>query len=218
MSVTVTLRQEKITLSDKFVSVSWITLASPTGYYPLFVVSENIGDPTDERFERVATLNDLATYVENPLQLIRSSGAFKSPPLSSAPVVGDILEITNAPDYWFDTYLTVAKFEVVEVDPSGNWMAIDAGAPFPTALDTVAWTLRNAAETVTRGSGTGAQVTREVLTGDTTYLRRHLTRTFTEVKAASDHVEAISSFVKALIDDANEDADQFSGVETEVIS
>jgi hypothetical protein len=214
MSVTVTLRQEKITLSDKFVSVSWITSASPAGYYPIFVASENIGDPTSERFERVATLNDLATYEENPLQLIRSPGAFNG--IGAA--VGDVLTIDNAPDYWLDSYLTVAKFEVVEVDPSGNYLAVDGGQPFPTALGDVSWTLRDSSDVTFRGDGTGAQVTRAILTGSTTYLRRHWTGVFTEVKAASDHVAAISSYVQALIDDANEDADQFSGVETEVIS
>jgi hypothetical protein len=213
MSVTVTLRQEKITLSDKFVSVSWITSASPVGYYPIFVVSENIGDPTDERFERVASLNDLATYEEAPLGIIASPGAFGG--IGAA--AGDELEITNAPDYWFDTFLTVAKFTVDYVDPSGDWMAIVTTVPFPTALDAVAWTLRGPGGTPIRGSGTGAKCHRET-GGPTTYLRRHWTGVFTEVKAASDHVEAISSFVKALIDDANEDADQFSGVETEVIS
>ena len=215
MSVTVTLRQEKITLSDKFVSVSWITLANPSGYYPLFVVSENIGDPTNERFDRVATLNDLATYVEAPAHVIASPGAFGG--ISAA--AGDELEITNAPDYWFDSFLTVAKFTVDYVDPSGDWMAIDAGLPFPTALDAVAWTLRGPGGTPTRGSGTGAKCHREGGgSGPTTYLRRNWTAVFTDVKAASDHVKAISAFVNSLVDDANEDADQFSGVETEVIS
>lgn len=206
MSVTVTLRQEKITLADKFVSVSWITSANPMGYYPLFVLSENIGDPTSERFERVATLNDLATYQENPLIKISAPGAF------GGAVVGAMLEITNAPDYWLHTYLPTAEFTVAYVDPGGDYLLVQDAQPFPTALDNVSWALS------VGGSGTGAKCTRETTTGLTTYLRKHLTRYFTEVKAASDHVEAVSSFVQSLVNDANEDADQFSGVETEVIS
>lgn len=213
MSVTVTLRQEKITLSDKFVSVSKVTSANPSGYYALFVVSQNIGDPTSERFDRVATLNDLATYEENSLIIIRSTGAFSG----IGAVVGDILTIDSAPDYWFDTYLTAAKFEVIEVDPSGNYLAIAGSQPFPTALDVVEWTLRDSTDVTLRGSDIGATCTREVLTGNTTYLRRHLTQVFTEVKVAADHVKAVSAFINSLVDDANEDADQFLGVETEVI-
>lgn len=211
MSVTATLRQEKITLSDKFVAVSRMTAASPAGYFPLFVVSENIGNPVDERFERVATLNDLATYNENALRKIVAGtpGDFGG----IGATAGDVLEITTEPDYWLDTYLTVAKFIIATVDP--DYLILQSTEDFPTVLDNVSWVLRNSGETVTRGSGSGAQCVRETLTGATTYLRRHLTRTFTEVKAASDHVDSVSSFVEALIDDANEDADQFDGVQTE---
>lgn len=215
MSVTVTLRQEKITLSDKFVAISQITAANPDGYYPVFVVSENIGDPIDERFDRVATLNDLTTYSENPLNVIFSTGAFSG--IGAIP--GDVLEITNAPDYWQSILLPVAKFFVTDIDPSGDFLVIDWFVqPFPTALGACSWTLRNATETIVRGSGTNARCIREDRTGDTTYLRRHLTRVFTEVKAAANHDKAVLAFVQALIDDANEDANQFSGVVTEVIS
>lgn len=213
MSVTVTLRQEKITLSDKFVSVSWITAANPSGYYPLFVVSENIGDPASERFERVATLNDLATYEENPLIVLRDPGAFGS----LGAIAGDKIQIVNPPDYWWHTYLPEdTRFVVSAVH--ADYLTIQSGVPFPTALGDVQWILRNAAQTIYKGGGSSGQCTRQDLTGPTTYLRRHLTRHFTEVKAASDHVEAVSSFIQALIDDANEDVDQFSGIETEVIS
>jgi hypothetical protein len=214
MSVTATLRQEKITLADKFVAVSRITAASLAGYFPLFVVSENIGNPVDERFERVATLNDLATYSENPLRKITAGtpGDFNG----IGATAGDILEITTEPDYWLDNFLTVAKFVIATVDP--DYLILQSTEDFPTVLDNVSWILRNSTETVTRGSGTGAQCVRETLTGATTYLRRHLTRTFTEVKAASDHVDSVSSFVEALIDNANEDADQFDGVQTENFS
>lgn len=214
MSVTATLRQEKITLSDKFVAVSRITAANPVGYYAVFVVSENIGNPTDERFERVASLNDLTTYSENALRRITAGtpGDFSG----IGATAGDVLEITNAPDYWLDSYLTVAKFIIATVHP--DYLILQTTEDFPTALSGASWTLRNSTETVVRGSGTGAQCVREILTGATTYLRQHLTRTFTEVKAASNHVDAISAFVKALIDAANEDVDQFSGVQTENFS
>ena len=212
MSVTVTLRQEKLTLSDKFVSISWITAASPVGYYPLFVVSENLGDPTDERFEGVATLNDLVTYEENPLIRIECA-----PPVGA--IAGDRLEITNAPDYWFDSFLTVAKFTVTLVDFGDDYMTIETAVPFPTALADVSWTLRDATETTVRGSGTGARCVREVVTGLRTYLRRHLTKTFTEIKAAVDHVDAVSAFLNSLVDAANADASPFTPPPyTEVIS
>jgi hypothetical protein len=212
MSVTVTLRQEKITLSDKFVSVSWITVANPAGYYPLFVFSEGIGGSTDERFDRVATLNDLATYTENPLVRIYSPGAFDG----IGATVGDILTIENAPDYWLDSFLTVAKFTVAEV--AADYLYIESTVPFPTAKADLDWTLRDSTDTVMRGSGTDAQCSRQDYASSSPFLHRHLTMVFDEVKAASDHVDAISAYVKAVIDDANEDADQFSGVETEVIS
>lgn len=214
MDVTVTLRQEKITLSDKFIALSEITAATPVGYYPVFVVSENLGDPTDERFDRVATLNDLASYTEDPLNTIVSTGAFSG--IGAVP--GDILEVTNAPDYWLSALLPVAKFTVAEVDPSGNYLKVSwATQPFPTALGSVVWTLRNSTETITRGSGTGATCRRDD-TGLTTYLRRHLTQVFTEVKTAADHTRAVLAWVQSLIDGANTDADQFAGIDTEVIS
>lgn len=214
MSVTATLRQEKITLSDKFVAVSRITAANPVGYFPVLVVSENIGNPVDERFDRVATLNDLATYSENALRKITAGtpGDFNG----IGAVAGDVLTITSAPTSWLDTFLTVAKFVIATVDP--DYLILQATDDFPTALDAVAWTLRDSTDVTLRGSGTGAQCVRETLTGATTYLRRHLNRTFTEVKAASDHVDAVSSFVEALIDAANEDVDQFAGVQTESFS
>lgn len=214
MSVTATLRQEKIVLSDKFVSVSRVTAANPVGYYPVFVVSENLGNPVDERYDRVASLNDLASYGENALRRITAGtpGDFNGIGATS----GDILEITNPPDYWTDSFLTVTKFVITTVDP--DYLILQATEDFPTVLDGASWTLRDSADTIVRGSGTGAQCVRETLTGATTYLRRHLTRTFTEVKAASDHVDAVSAFVEALIAAANEDADQFDGVQTEIFS
>jgi hypothetical protein len=214
MSVTATLRQEKITLSDLFVAVSRITAANPAGYYPVFVVSENIGDPTNERFDRVASLNDLATYSENPLRKIMAGTPGDFSGLGAT--AGDLLEITNAPDHWLDSFLTAAKFVIATVDP--DYLILQTTEDFPTTLDNATWTLRNAAETVVRGSGTGAKCVRETTTGATTYLRRHLTQIFEEVKAAADHVKSVSAFVEALIDDANEDVDQFSGVQTESFS
>jgi hypothetical protein len=212
MSVTATLRQEKITLSDMFVAVSRVITASPAGYYPIFVVSENVGDPTNERFDRVASLNDLTVYVENPLRKIVADTPGEFGGIGAAP--GDILEVTNAPTYWLDSFLTTPRFLVATVDP--DYLVLQSTEDFPTALDEATWRLYDSTGMTLRGSGSNAQCVRETTTGPTTYLRRHLTQTFTEVKAATDHVNSVSAFVGALIDDANIDADQFSGVQTEV--
>jgi hypothetical protein len=211
MTVSVTLRQEKITLLDKFVSVSWITVANPAGYFPLFVVSENAGDPADERFDKVATLNDLATYAENRLIKFECT-------VPGGVLVGDLLVIANAPDYWFDTYLTAAKFVVASIDSA--YVLVSSTVPFPTALDGVNWSFWDPTETSQRGtSGTGGRCVRETLTGALTYLRRHLTKTFVEIKAAVDHVDSISAFLNSLIDAANLDATSFTPPPyTEVIS
>lgn len=211
MAVSVTLQHDKLTLTDTFAAVSRVTTASPVGYYPLFVLSENVAvGPTSERFERVATLNDLATLSENRLQRLLAGTAGEFTGLGI--VAGDILTIDSAPDYWIDSVLTQAKFEVSAA--TADYVDIVTTADFPTALANVSWTIRNSADVALRGTGTNGSCVR-LDTGTTTFLRRRVTRVFDEVTAATNHVSSVSSYVEALIEDANSDADQFSGVVTE---
>ena len=91
MAVSVTLRQEKTILTDDYRIVSWITAASPSGLYPLFVVKEGV-DEYDEEYGGVATLDDLADYTENPLVTLVAAAAGEFTGASA----GNDITITNA--------------------------------------------------------------------------------------------------------------------------
>lgn len=209
MATSVTIRQEKTILTgDIYRVVSTITVATPDGMYPLIVVSEGV-DVTDEQYERVATLEDLAELLENPL--IRLTAATAGAFSSIGTLVGDIVEITNAPVEWFDTYFLIAKFTVATVDVAGNWIDVQSTKPFPTALSDVDWTVRNSTETTTRGSGTGAECHRQDDT-DTTWLRRHWTSLLTDVAKAEARAMSIDTGVDKIVKDAKTYGVRFTGV------
>lgn len=213
MAVSVTLRQEKKVFTDTFLAVSTITGASPSGYFPIFVLSENGGDPTSERFDRVATINDTALMAENPLTRFQSTAGG----IFTAAVPTDTITILNAPETWFETFFTQAKFTIVAVSGGLDRVDVSGTLPFPTALGNANWELRSAFGTL-KAQGTGnARAIRNDL-AITTFLRRHMNLTFADVKRASDHVNAVSTFVQDLIDDLNVDVDAFTGIETEVVT
>ena len=211
MSVTVTLRQEKTILADSYCVTAWITSADPSGMYPLFVVQPGPASEQEE-WERVATLDDLAQYIENPL--IRIEAATSGQFLSIGATVGDHLIITNPPAAWMTTNFTSAIFVVTWVEPVGNFVLVDTLKPFPRAEGSVAWTLKNAGETVTRGSGTG-KTHRFDQTTLNPFLRRHWTEEFATVQKALDRVGSNNTFVEALVKQANTYGVTFAGVETE---
>lgn len=225
MSASVTLRQEKQILTEGgesdpivisvvgYALTSWIIAANPDSLYPLFVVSGGI-DPEDEYWECVATLDDLVNYTEN--RLIRfyadTAGYFNT----IGTLVGDKFFIDDPPLGWMNSNFTEAKFTVATVDPSGNYIDVDATIPFPSAAANLAWTMQNSTESMTRGTGTGYSC-REDLSVDT-FLRRHWLAIFENVEVAIDREGSNESFVKAVVDSANKRGTEFEGVDTETYS
>lgn len=208
MTATVTLRQEKTILTDSYRVVSTIISASPTGMYPLFVIQEGV-DAYNEVYQRVATLDDLALYTENPLITIVAG----TPGDFIALTPGQTIEITNAltvAPQWFDTYFVTALFEIATVDAAGNWLTVTSVKPFPTAASGLAW-----AKTGGGPSGIGAK-TRRADTSPTTYLRRHWTSLLGTVRQAESRFTAIEAYVESVVDLANVHGVTFVGIETVV--
>lgn len=211
MSVTVTLRQEKTVLADSYCVTSWITSADPSGMYPLFVVQPG-PVPEQEEWERVATLDDLAQYVENPL--IRITAATPGQFTSIGAIPGDHLIITSPPAAWMTTYFIAPVVFVIDyVEPAGNFVRVLASKPFPRAEASVPWTLKDMTEMVTRGTGTGK--TQRYDSSMTPFLRRHWTEEFATVQKALDRVTSNNTFVESLVTQANTYGATFAGVETE---
>ena len=208
MTVTVTLRQEKTILTSGYRVVSTIISASPLGMYPLFVIAEG-ADAYAEIYQRVATLDDLAAYSENPLITLvaGTSGEF------STITSGQSLLITNASTVvpqWFDTYFTTALFEVATVDPSGDWLTVTTTKPFPTTAIGLSW------ERIGGGpTGVNAKCRRQD-TSYNTFLRRHWTSLLATVRQAESRVTAIKAYVESLVDLANTHGIAFEGLEETV--
>jgi hypothetical protein len=215
MSASVTLRQEKQVVTEDdgdtaYALTSWITFANPDSLYPLFVVTAGI-DPEDEYWERVATLDDLVLYTEN--RLIRFYADIAAYFNTIGTQVGDKFIIDTPPAGWINTNFTDAKFTVVTVDPSGHYIEVAATKPFPSAAADLPWTMKNSAETVVRGTGTGTAQRED--TGVDTFLRRHWFERFNNVEKAFDRAGSNESFVKAVVDSANARGTEFEGVDTE---
>jgi hypothetical protein len=216
MGVFVTLRQEKTVLSsgdNPYRVVSHVTDADPTGMYPLFKVSEGLAI-TDEQFEGVATLDDLAKYTENSLVRFRAATAGKFTAIGA--VASDMLNVVNAVSVapeWFDTYFTAAEFEVAAVDPAGDYIDVVSTKPFPTALEGLAWELESSVG-APKGSGTGAECYRED-TSEATWLRRHWTSLLATVKKAESRFESIRTNIEDVVDAANTHGTSFTGVTTD---
>jgi len=210
----VTIRQEKTILGDEFRVVSWVTAADPSGLYPLFVVLE--GDSvTDEEWQRVADLDDLALYTENRLIRIEANNPGEFGGIGA--VATDKLIITTAVAEWLDTYVTDQVFVVTYVDPAGDYLLVTDTKPFPTAKASLAWELWDSTQTVLRGAQAGASTRREDAVA-TTFLRRHWTQLFATVKKASSRVISNEAFVEALVSASKIHGAVFEGIDTETFT
>jgi hypothetical protein len=213
MTVTATLRQEKKVLIDEFLAVSTITGASPSGYFPLFVLSENQGISVSERFDRVATLNDVSNLVENTLTRFES----KAGGIFTGVTTAHKLTILSAPTRWFDTFFTQAIFDIAAVSGGFDRIDIVSALPFPTTLDDVDWEVRDFLNNLIASGTADAQCIRDDL-AVTTFKRRHLNLVFPDVTSATNHVNSVNTFVEDVIRDANVATDAFTGIETDVFT
>lgn len=215
MATSITLRQEKKTISSGYQVTSEIIASDPTSLTDVFVMKEGL-DPWDETYEGVATLDDLDAYAGNPLVIFVAATAGKFNSISAQ--VGDVLTIDNASaevPQWFTTNFTTAKFVVTEIDPSGNWVAVQGFKPFPTAAPGLDWTLRDSADVGLRGTGTGGYSRRESLAGSTTFLRAHVTAVLADVAKAESRASAIKTGLQSLVTASKTHGTLFEGLETE---
>jgi hypothetical protein len=220
MATSVTLRQEKTILtggsSDLYRVVSRITVADPTGMYPLFKVAKGIYDYT-EIYQSVVGIDDLTKYTENELTTLQAASPGEFTAVGAAP--GDTLNITNpatVPE-WFDSFFTTASFILDGIGAGGDFVAIQdssQGPPLPTATSGLDWEVR-APGGALKGTGTGAYTRRNNL-ADTTYLRRHWTSVLDSVAAGGARVSAIKALVESLVEAAKVQDISFAGVQTTV--
>jgi hypothetical protein len=218
MSVAVTLKQEKTVLTDKFRVVSWITNALPVDLYPLFVMETGL-DPWEELYDRVATLDDLARYLENPLTRFADSVVDFS---GLTPVTGDVLIITSALPEWESAFLARTagppsgfRFSLnMSGVGSVPYVVVDFTTPlwkaFPDARPGLAWTLKNSTETVTKGSGTlGYTRARNDISDQ--FLRRHLTALYALAAQAEAHAQSVDTGVHSVATAADTTPPPFGG-------
>lgn len=212
MSVSVTLRQEKTILEDiGYRVVSRITLADPDGMYPLFVVSEGVS-ALDENWERVATLDDLAEYVENPLASFTDYEG-----LPGGIQDGDKLvfpDATSEVPEWFDSYFINATFTINSSVDAYTLTIIETN-PFPTATSSLSYQIWDSTLTTLRGSGTTGFCYR-LDTSKTVFLRRHWTSILADVQRAENRRIAIETGVESIVNAAKVTGVSFQGVTTEI--
>lgn len=216
MVISVTVRQEKSVLADSFRVVSWITNASPSGLYPLFVIDEGIGGSYDEEWLRVADLDDLAKYTEQSLTRITAKvpGEF----FGIGAVASDKLEITSSHPEWIDTYVTDQVFTVEYVDPAGDYLLLYESKPFPTARNDLAWKLWDSTMTVPRSTGIDATSHRRDPSQSAPFLRRHWTQLFSTVNKASSRVISNEAFIQAIVEASKVHGVTFEGIDTETFT
>lgn len=216
MLISVTIRQEKTVLADSFRVVSWITDASPSGLFPVFVIDEGIGGSHDEKWLRVADLDDMARYVEQTLTRItaRVPGEFAG----IGAVQSDKLEITSSHPEWLDTYVTDQVFTVEYVDPAGDYLLLYETKPFPTARDDLSWTLWDSTMTVSRSTGILATSHRRDPALSAPFLRRHWTQLFSTVNKASSRVISNEAFVESIVEASKVHGVVFEGIDTETFT
>lgn len=216
MLISVTIRQEKTILSDSFRVVSWITDASPSGLYPIFVIDEGSAGSYDEIWLRVADLDDLAKYTEQSLTRITSkiSGEFAG--IGAVP--SDKLIVTTSIPEWIDTYVTDQVFTVEYVDPAGDYLLIYETKPFPTARNDLAWSLKDNTQSILRSVGINATSHRRDPTSSMPFLRRHWTQTFATVTKASGRIISNEAFVEALVNVSKVHGVVFEGIDIETFT
>lgn len=216
MLISVTIRQEKTVLADSFRVVSWITEASPSGLFPLFVVDEGVAGTHDEKWLRVADLDDLARYTEQSLTRItaRVSGEFAG--IGAIP--SDKVVIENSLPEWIDTYVTDQVFTVEYVDPAGDYLLIDEDKPFPTARNDLSWRVWDSTQTVPRSSGILATSHRRDPSVAAPFLRRHWLQVFSTVNKASSRVISNEAFTQAVVEASRVHGVVFEGIDTETFT
>jgi hypothetical protein len=67
---------------------------------------------------------------------------------------------------------------------------------------------------ILKASGINGTATSHNTQPSVPYRRRHLTSVFDTVDAALNHLNAVKTYVRALVTDANKDGTLFSGVDT----
>lgn len=208
MSVSVTLRQETDALDEGYRVISDIIAATPPGMAPLFVFQPGI-DPWGEVYIRVADLDDLNAYVEIPLNFFKDT----TPGKFATAVPGDVLIVDTAVPEWLSDLVTDQKFIVTEKLDDDTIILADK--PFPLAKSGLEWTLKNAAETATKATGTGGYTTFEGQATQTDpFLRRHVTSIMSSVEKGSSRATAIKTGLESVVTAANTHGPDFEGVET----
>jgi hypothetical protein len=184
-------------------------------------------DPWEEVYDGIATLDDLARYVENPL--IRFDDAIVDIHALAGVATGDILIVApNLPAELLEwesnflartTVLGVSGFRfalnLTGVPGGSHYVAVDFASPswqaFPDARSGLTWTLKNSTETVTRGSGT-AGYTRALTDPSGKFLRRHLTSLLPLAAQAEARAQAIDTGVRSIATDAATTPPPFGGI------
>jgi hypothetical protein len=223
MSVSVTLKQEKTVLPDKFRVVSWITSAEPDEMYPLFVLESGL-DPWEETYNSVADLDDLARYAENPLTRFADPifGSF-----SGLAVTGDLLVITNHRNEWESSFLPwqvgfysgfVFPVDMSTVPGGAVYLVIDYAAPswqaFPDARDGLTWVLLDSTGGFKHGGSNGYSRARNDASGK--FLRRHLTMLYPIAAAAEAHALSVDAGVHSVATAASTTPPPFGGLEEHI--
>jgi hypothetical protein len=219
MSVAVTLKQEKTVLTDTFRVVSWITSALPQEMYPLFVMEQGL-HPWEEVYDSIATLDDLARYVENPLTRFDDVAVDFS---GIGATTGDILIITSAIPEWESSFLARTPgppsgfrfpLNMHDVPGGSHYVVVDFSAPswqaFPDARNGLAWTLKDSTG-ATRGSGT-AGYSRACNDATGKFLRRHLTSLFNLAAQAEARAQSIDTGVHSVATAADTTPPPFGGI------
>jgi hypothetical protein len=209
MTVSVTLRQETDILDEGYRILSEITVATPEGMRPLFVLQPGI-DPWEEVYTRVADLDDLNKYVFHPLNRFQDS--VLATPFSTA-VTGDKLIITSAVPIWMSDNFTEAKFDVEIAGGGGAHLFISADKLFPYSLNALEWELWNAGETSMKANGTDGYTSREDPGTTDPFLRWAVTNVLGSVEKASSRAEAIKTGIESVVTAANTHGPDFEDVE-----
>ncbi|MGD9209340.1 MAG: hypothetical protein PVI90_01120, partial [Desulfobacteraceae bacterium] len=170
----------------------------------------------DEIWLRVADLDDLAKYTEQSLTRITAKIPGEFAGVGASP--SDKLIITTSIPEWLDTYVTDQVFTVEYVDSAGDYLLIYDTKPFPTARNSLAWSLKDSTQSVLRSVGINAMTHRRDPSTTPPFLRRHWTHLFSTVTKASGRVISNEAFVQALVNAANTHGIVFEGIDTETFS
>lgn len=214
MVASVTLFQKRSLLSDDRYRVeSVIQLATPAELYGAFVAQYDLPDyPWEEYFVRVATLEDLAHYIENALADFRQTG-FNPLTCPGGPVTPftDYLDINPTPEEWYEPAVSVATFQVIAADAT----RIQVTPDFPRAANGLHWSLRHGSDPA-YATGTAGEASPATHVAASPYLRRHWVGVYNLVSSAEAHSLAVDTGVHSLATAANTTPPPFIGSDTKV--